>query len=331
MKFILFGDGEWAAGSLLRLRERGHEALGVVIRRKPSSDALTAAARGLGIEVLQPENANAPDFVEAVRRRAPELNVSVSYDQILRRPIRETARHGFINLHAGKLPQYRGRNVINWALINGETEIGITSHFVDDGIDSGDIILQKTLPIGWTDSYGDVLERVVAALPDVAAESVSLIESGRNERRPQPPGAGTYFGGRREGDEWLDWADTSRNLHNKVRAISRPGPGARTLVDGSPVVIWRAYYDPGWPNYMATPGEVVGSAEGRGVFVKTGDSTLLVEEAQAAGGACREPSWRIGTRLGKDGAAALTALLDRLDALERGVLQGEPHGGNRTD
>lgn len=330
MKVLLFGDGAWAEGSLRRLRERGHEVLGVVVRKRPSSDVLAAAARGLGIEVLQPENANAPDFVEEVRRRAPELNVSVSYDQILRRPMRETARHGFINLHAGKLPQYRGRNVINWALINGEREIGITAHVVDDGIDSGDILLQKTLPIGWTDSYGDVLERVVAALPDVAADAVSLIEAGRHERRPQPPGSGTYFGGRREGDEWLDWSDTSRNLHNKVRAISRPGPGARTLVDGSPVVIWRAYYDPEWPQYTATPGEVVGRAEGRGVFVKTGDSTLLVEETQAKDGSCREPSWRIGTRLGVD-SAALSTLIDRLEALERRVLQGDTHAGNRTD
>ncbi len=94
-------------------------------------------------------------------------------------------------------------------------------------------------------------------------------------------------------------------------------------MDGSPVVIWRAYYDPEWPRYKATPGEVVGRTEGRGVFVKTGDSTLLVEEIQASDGSCREPSWRIGTRLGRDGAAVLSTLLDRLDTLERRVLQGE--------
>jgi len=84
---------------------------------------------------------------------------------------------GCLNFHAGKLPFYRGRNVINWAIINGEREIGITAHFMDEGIDTGDILLQRTEPIGWTDTYGDVLARVVAAIPPLVEESVELVAS----------------------------------------------------------------------------------------------------------------------------------------------------------
>jgi methionyl-tRNA formyltransferase len=269
------------------------------------------------LPVKQPSNANADDFVAWVSREAPDLNVSVSYDQIIRRPLLESAPMGFVNFHAGKLPNYRGRNVVNWALINGETEIGLTAHFMDEGIDTGDIILQRTQPIGWADTYGDVLSRVVAAFPDLVSDAVSLLERGAAVRRPQAHLPGTYFAGRGPGDEWLDWADTSRNLHNKVRAISRPGPGARTRLEGRTIVIWRAFWDPSWPSYLATPGQVVGRKRYEGVLVKTGDSTLLIEEVEESEGGAGRPRWSIGARLGAGGAAGLEALRSETDALKR--------------
>jgi methionyl-tRNA formyltransferase len=297
MKILFFGDGAWAANTLRRLRRDGHEILAVVVRHRSSTEELFEVARALCLPVQQPSNANAEDFVSWVRQAAPDLNVSVSYDQIIRRPLLEAAPLGFVNFHAGKLPFYRGRNVVNWAIINGETEIGLTAHFMDEGIDTGDIILQRALPIGWTDTYGDVLARVVEAFPDLVADAVSLLQRGTVARRPQVHLAGTYFGGRGPGDEWLEWSDTSRNLHNKVRAISRPGPGARTRLEGETVVVWRAFWDPSWPSYLATPGQVVGRKMDEGVLVKTGDSTLLVTEVQDDAGVVGRPRWPIGTRL----------------------------------
>ena len=240
--------------------------------------------------------------------------MSVSYDQIVRRPLLEAAPLGFVNFHAGKLPHYRGKNVVNWALINGEPEIGMTGHYMDEGIDTGDILLQRTLPIAWTDTYGDVLDRVVAAFPDLVETTLAMIADGTAVPRRQAQLPGTYFAARREGDEWLDWSDASRHLHNKVRAITRPGPGALTLLDGQPVVIWRAHWDPSWPSYIATPGEVVGRRID-GVIVKTGDSTLLVLEAGAPGRLGGVPAWPTGTRLGF-GPDAVPALLRRIRALE---------------
>ena len=309
MKILFFGDGKWAANSLLRLHQEGWTVQGVVVRTRPTDSSLTIAADELGLAVWQPERVNAPEFVEQVVKLAPDLCVSVSYDQILRNSLRNVAPKGFINLHAGKLPLYRGRNVVNWALINGETEIGVTSHFLDDGIDTGDIILQQTLPISWTDTYGDVLERVVEKIPDLVINSVSLIARGEVQRQPQAHLPGTYFPARGPGDEWLDWSDTSRNLHNKIRAITHPGPGARTTLKSRVVIIWRGFYDPSWPNYIATPGQVVGRVEGRGVIVKTGDSTVILEEVQFEDdeSACL-PEWSIGTRLGIDLAQTLRSL-----------------------
>jgi methionyl-tRNA formyltransferase len=263
----------------------------------------------LGLPLLQPSNVNSLDFVERIKSLSPDLNLSISYNQILRRPIIASAKLGFLNFHAGKLPYYRGRNVINWAIINGEREIGITAHFVDEGIDTGDIILQRTLPIEWTDTYGDVLSRVVEAFPDLVLDSVALMASGQPKRAQQANHPGSYFPGRDKEDEWLDWSDNSFNLHNKIRAITRPGPGARTLLGEKEVRIWTAFYDPSWPKYIATPGQVVGRPN-NGVLVKTGDSTILLSEIQIAD-VCETPSWRIGTRLGINLIASLPNVVNR--------------------
>ena len=296
MRVLFFGDGAWAANSLRRIAPRWPVAA-VVERLRPSSGALAETTRELGLSLLQPRNVNSAEFLEIVRSFTPDLNVSVSYDQIVRRPLLEAAPLGFVNFHAGRLPFYRGRNVVNWAIINGETEIGITGHYMDEGIDTGDIVLQRTLPIGWTDTYGDVLNRVVGAFPDLVEATLDSIANGTAVRRPQAHLPGTYFGARKDGDEWLDWSDSSVNLHNKIRAISRPGPGGRTSLGSETVLVWRAFYDTAWPKYIATPGCVVSRVPGKGVVVKTGDSTLLLEETERVGGRPEIPAWPIGTRL----------------------------------
>ena len=300
MRILYFADGDWGTQSLQLLLDRGADIIGVVLRVRPSDPTLAELATSADLPLWQPKNANAPDFVQKVADYGPDLNLSMSYDQILRSPILATAQLGSINFHAGKLPQYRGRNPLNWALINGEEEVGLSALFIDNGIDTGDIVLQRTVPVGWTDTYGDVLDRVVAAFPAMVCETVDLLASGDYERIPQSHLHGTYFPTREEGDEWLDWTDSSRDLYNKIRAIARPAPGARTSLGEEQVVIWKAAYDPKWPMYKANPGQVVGRERGRGVLVKTGDSTLLVEEVQVDDRVPQRPKWRIGTRLGVD-------------------------------
>ena len=327
MRILFFGDGAWATRSVERLAQEGWTLLGVVARTNPTDGRLFTVAEQLGLTIFQQKKVNAPDFVSQVRALKPDLNLSVSYNQILGAPIREIAPLGFVNFHAGKLPNYRGRNVINWAIINGETEIGLTSHYMDQGIDTGDIILQRSLPIAWTDCYADVLDKAVAALPDLVLDTVSLIASGQVQRRPQTHLPGTYFCGRLEGDEWLDWSDSSRNLYNKVRAITRPGPGARTLLEDQQVIIWRACYQPDWPNYISTAGQVVGRQPGAGVLVKTGDSTLLVQEVQTQGGSAEIPCWSIGTRLGANLHSELMSHRARIKKMEQKIGRFEGNGG----
>ena len=316
MRILTFGDGAWATSSIEALAREGWTLVGIVARVNPSDVELLKTGEKLGLPVLQPTNVNTPDSLAQLTALKPDLGVCISYDQILKPPVMAVTPKGVVNFHAGKLPHYRGRNIINWAIINGEEEIGLTVHYIDEGIDTGDIILQRTASIGWTDTYGDVLDRVAAALPGFVVDTVQFIDSGEAPRRPQAHLPGTYFSRRRDGDEWLDWSDTSRNLHNKVRAISHPAPGARTALGDETVIIWEAFYDPTWPQYIATMGEVVGQYSGAGVMVKTSDSTLLVKRVQVGEGEEHVPSWRIGTRLGMDLRAHLKRLERRLDALE---------------
>ena len=298
LRIAIYGDGQWAADSLTLLAGAGHRVVGVVLRASPTDSTLGDAAARLGVPVLCPPHINAPETVAQVAALEPELGISVAYNQILRAPARQAHARGVINFHAGKLPFYRGRNVINWAIINGETEIGLTAHHVDDGIDTGDIIAQLTLPIGWTDGYGDVLRRVVERMPSFVVDTVRDIAAGTAQRRRQADHPGTYFGGRGEGDEWIDWSASSRTIHNFIRAISRPGPGARTTLGDDRIIVWRAFYDPSWPNYTATPGQVVGRHHS-GALVKTGDSTILVQTIEGPSGEGPEqPKWPIGSRLG---------------------------------
>lgn len=331
MRIVLFGDGAWAANSLMRLYEDGHSIASVVIRTKPSDTSLEDACRKLGVPVLQPRNINAPDFLETMRSLEPDICLSISCNQIMRRPLLDTSPRGFVNFHAGSLPFYRGRNVINWAIINGEKEIGLTAHFIDEGIDTGDILLQKILPISWSDTYGDVLNRIVEAFPEFVQETVRVVSSGATVPQQQSHLVGTYYSGRADGDEWLDWSDTSLNIYNKIRAITRPGPGARTLLGDRVAVIWQASYDLSWPKYIATPGQVVGRTSD-GVIVKTGDSTLLVQEVQIGDGICEKPAWAIGTRLGLNMIDTIHSLLARVDDLEKQLLRKEnSHGATGSN
>lgn len=318
MRIIFMGDGPWAIESLRRLVEEPVEIAAVVLRREPTDPKLAETARHLGLRVLQPHSIKDPDTISELASLEADLGLSVSYDQILSPAVLATARRGYVNFHAGKLPFYRGRSVLNWALINGETEIGVTAHYVDEGIDTGDIILQRTFPVGWTDTFAEVLDMAVAEIQTLVVETVDLFLAGEPRRRSQRGDTGSYFPRRREGDEWLDWSASSRDLYNKIRAITRPGPGARSWLGTRHVIVWRAAYDPGWPSYAAIPGMVLGVEDGVGIYVKTGDSRLLVQQVELDGDdGPVAPSWPIGTRLGRDIGRQMTELDQRVTELER--------------
>ena len=147
-----------------------------------------------------------------------------------------------INCHAGKLPFYRGRNILNWALINDEKEFGITVHYLDEGIDTGDIILQDVYPITDEDDYGTLLTRAYDGCADVLYRAIKMIQN--DEVKPIKQNdidpIGIYCGMRQPGDEISNWSQSSREIFNFIRALSSPGPQATSWINGRLIQINKA-------------------------------------------------------------------------------------------
>lgn len=310
MKIAYFGDGLWAQRALDRILDAGRFQIVAIVARHSNPDpVLRDAANRLNVPFLSPPDVNDRAFIDRMAALGEALYVSMSYDQILRREILDSARLGFINCHAGALPFYRGRNPLNWVLINGEKRFGVTVHDVDLGIDTGDVIVQNFADIGPDDTYATLLERAHDLCGEVLLEALRRIADGTAKRTPQSTihPVGFYCGRRRDGDEVLDWSWPTARLHNFIRGITLPGPCARTWRGEKPVAIVSAAPIPDAPSYIATPGEVVGRFDD-GVVVKTGDTTIMITGSAAVGpdgefGAVEVPRWPIGSRLGTRGAA----------------------------
>src|SRR5258708_9850020 len=158
MRIGFFGDGPWAQRAFAQLiNDSRYTIVFVTVRASRPEQKLVDLAAGHGIPVLHPTTVNSPDSLAEIAKFAADLHVSMSYDQILREKILSLPPRGTLNCHAGALPFYRGRNPLTWAIINGEAEFGVTVHWVDLGIDTGDIVRQVKTPIKPIDTYATLL------------------------------------------------------------------------------------------------------------------------------------------------------------------------------
>jgi methionyl-tRNA formyltransferase len=283
VKIGYFADGPWSHEALEKIVEDKRFEIAFIVPRYDSRDpVLKEWASKLAVDFLPIENVNHPDAISQLQRYGADLFVSMSFNQILRKQILSIPLKGFINCHAGALPFYRGRNILNWVLINDEKEFGVTAHYIDEGIDTGDIILQKKSLITDEDNYSTLLARAIGLCAEVLYEALVSIETNSVKRIVQSEihPVGSYFGRRREGDEWIDWSWSSRRIFNFVRAITTPGPCARTMLEGGAVLIERASMIDGAPCYIGVAGEIVGK-KGGALVVKTGDSTICIDSYSA--------------------------------------------------
>lgn len=275
-----FGDGPWAHRALERLLINPDISVAFVCSRHGSPDQVLSDLAGQsGVPSLSHRDVNSDDFLGLIPAVDYDLFVSMSFDQIFSSELIELPRLQTINCHAGKLPFYRGRNVLNWVLINGETEFGITVHQVDEGIDTGDILTQLTLPITDEDTYATLLTRAHEACPELLIETVEALRSGsvRRQRQSEIHPVGSYCRIRSAGDERLEWGRPSREIFNFVRAICRPGPEARSWIGASEIRINRVEERPSRGNGQLDPGTV--TTIGSDYFdVATSDREIRVVE-----------------------------------------------------
>lgn len=280
-----FADGQWAHNAFKLLNnDLGIQIMFICVRYDTQDDVLRKLAMDNNIDYLKHPNINSDDFLNEIQKYNCDLFVSMSFNQIFKSKIINMPSMKTINCHAGKLPFYRGRNILNWALINDETEFGITVHYIDKGIDTGDIVLQKLYPITDQDDYHSLLEVAYTECANVLYDAVTLIKEGKEKpiRQSSIHPVGFYCGMRKEGDEDIDWNQTSREIFNFVRAISDPGPKARTTLNDKQIKINKVKMIKDAVAYKGIPGQIVGKNKNMPI-VKTLDTTLIITEFEYAG------------------------------------------------
>jgi len=281
MNIIYFADGPWAHLAFKRILEMNIEIALMVLRYETRDEILLEKAKENDIACTWVENVNDPTFLEKLHSCSADLGVSMSFNQIFKKDLIELFPSGLINCHAGKLPYYRGRNVLNWALINGEDEIGVTCHYVDEGVDTGDIIYQETFPVSKEDDYQSILMNAFEVCAHVLSHSLDLIRKDKVNSFPQPE-HGTYFIGRKVGDEFIDWSWSSERIYNFVRAITYPGPYAQSWIEiGNKyeiIYIKKVNMIQNAFSYISVEGGIAGKSNSGNPLVKTGDSFLEITD-----------------------------------------------------
>src|SRR5258706_15639027 len=196
-------------------------------------ESVAAECATLGIDSITPENPNAPEIVARVAALRPDFLFSFYYRRMLSNELLAVPIRGAYNMHGSLLPKYRGRAPVNWAVLHGETETGATLHEMVQKPDAGRIVDQLAVPIGPEDLAVDVFRKVTVAAETVLARSVPRLIDGSANPRPQDLALGSYFGGRTPDDGRIDWNGSAAQVHNLVRAVAPPFPGAFTDLGGS--------------------------------------------------------------------------------------------------
>ena len=202
-------------------------------------ESVADLARSRGIAVIAPSEPNAADVVAEVAALCPDFLFSFYYRQMLGRDLLVIPTRGSYNMHGSLLPRYRGRVPVNWAIIHGETETGVTLHAMTEKPDNGAIVVQKTVPIGANDTAREVFDRVSVAAGAALDAALPALIAGSAPHLPLDLSQGSYFGGRKPEDGRLDFSWSAARIHNFVRALTRPYPGAFADVKGKRVLVWR--------------------------------------------------------------------------------------------
>jgi methionyl-tRNA formyltransferase len=305
------GTPDFAAGILAELIISGHELIGVVTQpdkqkgrgREIGFSPVKELALEHGLTLYQPLKVKEPDFLEKIKAMAPEAIVVAAFGQILPKALLDIPEFGCINVHASLLPKYRGAAPIQYSIIDGEEETGITIMYMDVGIDTGDIILQEKLPISPQETGGSLFDKLKVLGAGLLLEALRGIEDGTAVRTPQDNDRATYVKTISKEMGKLDFSMPAVQLERLVRGLN-PWPSAYTLLDGKTLKLWQAEVEESKAAPEALPGEVT-EVRRDCIVIKSGDGNLVVKELQLegkkrmpAGAFLRGYPITAGTRLG---------------------------------
>ena len=274
MRIVFMGTPEIAVPSLDRLISDGHDLCAVVTQpdrpkgrgKKLAFSPVKEAAMRHELEILQPEKASQPDFLDRLRELNPDLIVVIAFGQILRKEVLDLPKYGCVNVHVSLLPKYRGAAPINWAIINGEEKTGVTTMFMDEGLDTGDIIKTREFSLDDEINAGQLHDIMMEEGADVLSQTVKAIEDGTAERIRQNDDESTYA-------PMMD-----RDLgHIDFKRGTVPWPGAWCESPYGKIKIWKTRVGQGQTD--REPGTIV-SVDKQGIEVACGMGMLLIEEIQ---------------------------------------------------
>ena len=235
-------------------------------------DSVEQLARARGLPVITPENANDPALVAQIKALAPDFLFSFYYRNMLGPELLALPRRGAYNLHGSLLPKYRGRVPVNWAVIMGERETGATLHQMVEKPDAGGIVGQEGAPIGPEDTAAEVFAKVTDAAARVLARALPGLIAGSARITPQDLSKGSYFGGRKPEDGRIDWAKSAQEVHDLVRGVAPPYPGAFTRIGAMTLRILRTRLEPNRHPRSGAPGLYF---EAGSFFADCGDGKVL--------------------------------------------------------
>jgi methionyl-tRNA formyltransferase len=278
-RVVVFSYADFVGDLLELLRELGADPVGVVVpsnRARAVTERAREAAQRAGVEVLeQPPRREIRGWLERLVALEPDVILIWSYSMVLPPEVIDVAVRSCVNVHGGLLPSYRGGHVLQWAIVNGERETGVTLHYVDAAIDTGPVIAERRFAIEDDDDAATLARKLREAGFSLLHEHWETIALGTARAVPQAPGAGRYWPLRGPADNVIDWTASAQSIRNLVRALVAPWPGACTTLRGVRLVIDDVTLAVG----VAEPGTVL-SVVPSGVVVATGHGALAIRSAR---------------------------------------------------
>jgi len=284
-RVIFMGTPEFACPTLQILIDRGEQVVAVVTQpdrpkgrgQKLTSPPVKELALKHGIPVHQPLKVRDPDAIELLRELRPDVIVVVAFGQILPKALLEIPPQGCINVHASLLPRYRGAAPLNWCIINGESETGVTTMLMDVGLDTGPMLLKRSTPIDENEDIVSLHDRMSIMGAELLSETLDGLASGAIVPREQDGAQSCYAPMLKKEDGQVDWRRDARSIHNQVRGLA-VWPVAYTFLDGQVLKMYRSRVSAG----SGLPGTVL-RADKTGLEVACLTGSLIIEEVQLAG------------------------------------------------
>jgi len=284
MRIVFIGTGEIGVPTLLALLNSEHEVAGVVTQpdkpvgreQRVEPPPIKKEIAKTRIPILQPTRIKDPQAIEEIRRLTSDVIVVAAYGQILPREVLEIPRLACLNLHASLLPRWRGAAPIQAAIAEGDSETGITVMYMAEGLDTGDILLQRTIEIRPNDTGGSLHDRLAQIAPETLLESLRLIVAGNAPRIPQDNALATYAPKLKREHGQIDWSESAEAIERKIRAYN-PWPGAFMKIDNQNLKVFSAAV----VDLNGQPGQILSS--NKDLIVGTGKDALSLTEVQLEG------------------------------------------------